>query len=296
MKVGMTLPVTEPGWTRSVLKDWCRNIEDGPFHSLALGERICFPSPEVIATLSACAVLTERVRLHATVIVLPIHDPVVLAKQLATIDVFSEGRLTVGVGSGGREEDYRASSTPLNRKRLAVMEEQVAIMRRVWAGENVVEGALRPVEPFPIQKDGPPILAGVFGPKGMASAAGWASGLAGMSMSSQVQEAIDAFAGIKQAWTNAGNSETPYLMSSFWFALGEDANAQAKTHLTRYFNWLDGASRDAMADTCGFRGNKQALTDRLKQFRDAGCDELLLVPTSIDPDEVNRAAEAIAAL
>ncbi|MFT5605946.1 MAG: alkanesulfonate monooxygenase SsuD [Paracoccaceae bacterium] len=296
MKVGMTLPVTEPGWTRTILKDWCRNIEDGPFHSLALGERICFPSPEIIATLAACAVLTERVRLHTTVIVLPIHDPVVLAKQLATIDVFSEGRLTVGLGSGGREEDYRASSTPLNRKRLAVMEEQVTIMRKVWAGENVVAGALRPVEPFPLQAGGPPILAGVFGPKGMASAAGWASGLAGMSMSGHVQEAADAFASIKQAWTSAGNSIPPYLMSSFWFALGDNADAQTSTHLTRYFNWLDDASREGMANSCGFRGSKQALTDRLKQFRDAGCDELLLVPTSIDPDEVNMAAEAVAGL
>lgn len=296
MKVGMTLPVTEPGWSRDILEAWCRNIEDGPYHSLALGERLCFPSPEIIATLSACAVLTKRVRLHTTVLVLPIHDSVVLAKQLATIDVFSEGRLTVGVGSGGREEDYRASSTPLSRKRLSVIEEQVATMRRVWAGENVVEGTLRPVEPFPLQDGGPPILAGVFGPKGMASAAHWASGVAGMSMSSDVDEAIDAFAASQQAWATAKNSKAPYLMSSFWFALGSNADAQAQTHLMRYFNWLDDASRQAMANACGFRGSTQALTDRLKQFRDAGCEELQLIPTSIDPDEVLRAAEAVAAL
>lgn len=296
MKIGMTLPVTEPGWTRNILQAWCHNVDTGPFHSLAMGERICFPSPEVIATLSACAVLTSRVRLHTTVLVLPIHDPVVLAKQLATIDVFSEGRLSVGVGSGGREEDYRASSTPLNRKRMAVMEEQVATLRKVWAGENVVEGALRPVEPFPVQAGGPPLLAGVFGPKGMASAAHWASGLAGMSMSGNVNEAVDAFAMARQAWADAGSVTTPHLMSSFWYALGPQADTQVHTHLMRYFNWLDADSRKAMAESCGFRGSTQALTDRLKAFRDAGCDELLLIPTDIDPDEVNRAAEAVAAL
>ena len=296
MKVGMTLPVTEPGWTRNTLEAWCRNIESGPYHSLALGERLCFPSPEIIATLSACAALTKRVKLHTTVIVLPIHDPVVLAKQLATIDVFSEGRLIVGVGSGGREEDYHASNTPLDRKRLAVMDEQVATMRRVWAGEKVRAGTLRPVEPFPLQEGGPPILAGVFGPKGMASAAHWSAGLAGMSMSGQVSEAVDAFATFRQIWADQGGSTAPYLTSSFWFALGANADAQVETHLQRYFNWLDDNARKAMAESCGFRGSVQALTDRLKQFRDAGCDELLLIPTSIDPDEVNRAAEAVAAL
>ncbi len=293
MKVGMTLPVTEPGWSRSVLEDWCRNIDTGPFDSLALGERICFPSPEVIATLSACAVLTRRVRLYTTVLVLPIHDPVVLAKQLATIDVFSEGRLTVGVGSGGREEDYLASSTPLRQKRLAVMEDQIATLRRVWAGEIVREGTLRPVEPFPVQAGGPPIMAGVFGPKGMASAARWAEGLAGMSMSGDVAEAAVAFAMARKVWASAGQT-SPYLMSSFWFALGPRADQQVHTHLVRYFNWLDADERKAMAESCGFRGSAGELSDRLKQFRDAGCDELMLIPTSIDPDEVLRAAEAVA--
>ncbi len=293
MKIGMTLPVTEPGWSRAILKDWCRNIEQGPYDSLALGERLCFPSPELIATLSAAAALTERVRLHTTVLIAPIHDPVVLAKQLATIDVFSEGRLTVGVGTGGREEDYIASGTELQRKRIAEMERCVTCMREVWAGKIVRDGLLRPVEPFPLQTGGPPVLAGVFGPKGLASAAGFAAGIAGMSMSANANEAAAANDLARRCWRTAGREGAPYLTSSFWFALGPQADEQMRVHLNRYFNWLDADARNAMSEQCGFRGDADALSERLREFAAAGCDELQLIPTSIDPDEVLRAADAV---
>jgi len=292
----MTLPVTEPGWTRDILTHWAKKIDQGPYSSLALGERICFPSPDFMATLGACAVLTERVNLVTTVIVLPTHNPVVLAKQLATVDVFSQGRLVVGVGTGGREEDYFASGTDLTQKRIAVMESHVEIMRKVWAGENVVEGALRPVEPFPIQQPGLPILAGVMGPKGLASAAQWADGISGMSMTGRADEAEQAFDQARQAWKSARKTDTPALNTAFWFALGDNADQQIEKHLTRYFNWIDEGSREAMVKHGGFRGTPAELKDRLKAFADIGTDELLLIPTSIDPEEVDRASEVINSL
>ena len=100
MKIGMTLPVTEPGWTRETLIEWARRIDQGPYNSLALGERICFPNPELMTTLGACAVLTERVDLVTTVLILSMHNPVLAAKQLATVDVLSpvRGRLLPGGG------------------------------------------------------------------------------------------------------------------------------------------------------------------------------------------------------
>ncbi|MBB3045766.1 alkanesulfonate monooxygenase SsuD/methylene tetrahydromethanopterin reductase-like flavin-dependent oxidoreductase (luciferase family) [Litorivivens lipolytica] len=296
MKIGMTLPVTEPGWTRDILLQWCEKIDNGPFSSLALGERTCFPSPEVITTLGACAVLTRRVQLVTTVIVLPTHNPVILAKQLATVDVLSGGRLTIGVGTGGREEDYRATGTPLTEKRISVMEKHIETMKAVWRGDNCVEGALRSVEPYPIQQPHPPLLAGVMGPKGMASAARWADGVCGMSMTGEVAEAELAFDQIQQAWTKADNTRAPELNTAFWFALGDNADHQVETHLERYFNWLDPQSRAAMVKAGGFRGTPQVLKDRLKAFADIGTNELLLIPTSIDPAEVDRAAEVIAQL
>lgn len=293
MNIGMTLPVTEPGWTREILLEWTKRIEEGPYSSLALGERICFPNPELMTTLGACAVLTERVQLVTTVLILSMHDPVLTAKQLATADVLSGGRLTVGVGTGGRDEDYRATGVSLDQKRISVLESHVETMRKVWAGEIVVPGTLRPVEPFPVQAGGPRLLSGAMGPKAMASAARWADGLSGMSISAKAEEVAGAFDLARRAWKEAGRSEEPELNTAIWFAIGDQADEQVSTHLTRYFNWLDPAARKGMVGHAGFRGSAQKFRDLVSAIADTGANELLLIPTSINPDEVSRAADLI---
>src|ERR1700761_9769256 len=100
----MTMPVMEPELDAEVLRDWAQAVDDGPFSSLCWGERIAFDNPESLTLLGALAAWTDRVRLGTTVVVPQLHDPVMLAKQLATGDVLSGGRLSVGVGVGGRLE------------------------------------------------------------------------------------------------------------------------------------------------------------------------------------------------
>lgn len=296
MNIGMTLPVTEPGWSRDILVQWAEKIDSGPFSSLALGERVFFPSPELISTLGACAALTQRVKLITTVLILPMHPPILTAKQLATIDMISGGRLVVGVGTGGRAEDYLATGAGPRDRRISVMASYVETLRSIWRGDYVVEGALRPVEPWPVQAGGPQILAGVMGPKGLASAASWADGIAGMSVTGDVQDIVQSMNAARAAWQDAGVTTAPVFNSSFWFALGDSADSQMETHLTRYLNWLDEGSRNAMSSAAGFRGTPQGLRDRLKALADEGVDEILLIPTSIDPAEVDKAAEVVASL
>ena len=145
MQIGMNLPVMVPGLDRATVLEWCRRIDAGPYSTLAAGERITFPNPEVMVTLSVAAAATERVKIAFTVVVLPLHhSPVLLAKQVATLDVLSGGRVVLGVGVGARVEDYRAADAPFDGKRLRRMERQVALMRRVWSGEHRVEDALAP--------------------------------------------------------------------------------------------------------------------------------------------------------
>src|SRR6478752_9950695 len=158
----MTLPVMEPDVDANILKQWARTIDEGPFSSLCWGERIAFNNPDSLTLLGALSGWTERVPLVATVIVPQLHDPVMLAKALATGDLLSGGRLTVGVGVGGREEDYRAVGADLSLQTMREMAERVAVMRRVWAGEQVTE-AVRAVGPPPVQPGGPPVLVGTMG-------------------------------------------------------------------------------------------------------------------------------------
>jgi len=94
------MPVMEPNLDAATLKAWARVIDGGPFSSLCWGERIAFDNPDSLTLLGALAAWTDRVRLVTTVIVPQLHDPVMLAKGLATGDMLSGGRLTVGLGVG----------------------------------------------------------------------------------------------------------------------------------------------------------------------------------------------------
>ena len=250
-------------------------------------------SSSLMTTLGACAVLTERVDLVTTVLILSMHDPILTAKQLATVDVLSGGRLKVGVGTGGRDEDYRAIGVSPDQKRIKVLESHVETMKKTWNGELTVPNTLRPIEPFPLQKGGPPLLTGAMGPKAMASAARWATGLSGMTISASPKEVEASFEMTRKAWQAAGRTEAPELNTALWFAIGDGANEQATTHLTRYFNWLEPNARDAMVASAGFRGSAQAFRDLVASIRDTGARELLLIPTSISPDEVDRVADLI---
>lgn len=253
---------------------------------------MAFYNPELIAMLGACAVLTERVVLRTTVLVMPIHQPVMLAKQLATLDVLSNGRLSVGIGIGGRAEDVRAVSGDPARQKNAVLAREIEIMRRVWRGEAVVDGLLRPVEPKPVRPGGPELLAGAMGPKAVRLAAGWADGLCGFSWGATAEEVSPVFEIARNAWLSAGRGE-PKLVTGFWVALGDGGRAQIAEHLGRYLNWLDPAAREHARATAGFAGKPAELRDRLRALADLGADEVHLVPTCGDPDEVDRLADAI---
>lgn len=290
----MTLPVMEPHIEPATLERWARLIDEGPFASLAFGERIAFDNPDALTLLGAVAAWTTRVPIVTTVIVPQLHDPVLLAKALATGDRLCGGRLTVGLGVGGREEDYAAVGAEWGSRTMRGMAERAATMKRVWAGENVT-GATRPVGPPPARPGGPSLFVGTHGPKTLASAAGWADGLAGMSLDLDVAAASALFDTARTAWAEA-ERPAPRLTTSFWFALAEtsdDPRAQIHTHLRHYMNWIPPEFVDALAPTAGFAGTLEELRATLDRFAEIGCDEIQLIPTSDDPRQVELVAELI---
>jgi alkanesulfonate monooxygenase SsuD/methylene tetrahydromethanopterin reductase-like flavin-dependent oxidoreductase (luciferase family) len=289
----MTMPVMEPDLDSTVLRNWARAIDEGPFSSLCWGERIAFDNPDSLTFLGAVAAWTERVRLVTTVIVPQLHDPVMLAKALATGDVLAGGRLTVGLGVGGRHEDYQAVGADLTTQSRRGMAERVAVMKRVWAGEKVTESKL-PVGPPPIQPGGPPLLVGTIGAKTVRSAAGWADGLAGTTLDLDVGMQNELFDVARMAWAEAGKPK-PHLATSFWFALGPsaDARAQVHRHLRRYMNWIPAEYVDAMAPTTGWAGNEEELVTVLRTFEAIGTDEIQLIPTTSDVDQLSRVADVV---
>jgi alkanesulfonate monooxygenase SsuD/methylene tetrahydromethanopterin reductase-like flavin-dependent oxidoreductase (luciferase family) len=290
----MTMPVMEPDLDARVLRDWAQAIDDGPFSSLCWGERIAFENPETLALLGALSAWTDRVRLVTTVIVPQLHNPVMLAKALATGDMLCGGRLTVGVGVGGRIEDYQAVGADPATQTMRGMAERVAVMKRVWAGEKITESVL-PVGPAPLQPGGPPLLVGTIGPKTLRSAAAWADGLAGTTLDLDVAKQDALFDVARTAWAEAGKTK-PHLATSFWFALGtgDEAREQMHRHLRRYMNWIPAEYVDAMATTTGFAGSDDELVAVLRKFDAIGTDEIQLIPTSSDLGQLRRIAELVA--
>lgn len=294
MRIGMTLPVMEPDLDAGVLEAWCRAVDEGPFSSVCFGERMAFDNPEILTLLGAVAAWTSRVEVVTTVVVPQLHDPVLLAKSLATADVLSGGRLTVGLGVGGRREDYDAVGAAAETQTMAELERRALTMKRVWAGENLT-GSVRPVGPPPVQPGGPSLLVGTMGPRTMRSAVTWADGLAGVSMDLDLGAISALFDVARAAWSDAGRG-APRLCTSTWFALDEgdgSGRAQVHAHLLHYMNWLPVSIVDPLARVSGFAGTPAELRDLVCRLEDLGTDELHLIPTGKDVAQVERVAAAL---
>lgn len=290
MKIGLTLPSMAPGLDRDAVLAWCRGIDEGPFSSLAIGERIAFDNLEQMTTLAAAATLTGRVELVATINILPLHSAALIAKQAATIDVLSGGRLTFGVGVGGREEDYLCVGVSFDH-RLSRLDEQVSEMKKVWAGEPIAAG-LAPVGPTPVQSAGPSVLAGAMSTPGFRHAAGWADGIVGFSFGPDPAEVDRQFRGAERAWTRAGRTSKPRLVTTCWYALGPKGRARMDAYVERYLKIFGKRVARSIAPRATTT-DAVALREVIRSSAELGADELILVPTSADTAEIDRLAELI---
>ncbi len=270
------------GTDRDRLLAWFRRVDAGPFSTIATGERELWPQIEQHAFLAAAAAVTTRVRVMSHVMIVPMHPPVLLAKRLASIDVIAGGRLVVGIGTGGRAEDYRAAGSTRERPWQRI-DDAVATMRRVWAGEPPWDGAPAPVGPPPTRSGGPPLYTGASGPKALARAARWADGWQGAVMSADVatmREQVERHLG---AWERAGRSERPYLMNSRWFALGDRARERLDEVTARYLGLPPGTASPLGRTPYDADGIRRAVDN----CRQVGFDELVFIPISDDIEQLD---------
>ena len=290
MEFGICLPYMERDYGRDEILAWCRAADSGPFSSLSCGERITGYTLEMRTLLAAAAALTERVRIMPSLYVLPMHSAVWAAKEVATLDVLSGGRVTLCVGVGGREVDYRSVGASF-AQRHERMDDSVARMREIWRGVPAVEGA-DAVGPRPLQEGGPPIIAGVMGPKAMRRAAAWADGVYVFSMSGDPAQIRNMFDLAERAWAEAGRSAPPRRVAGFWYSLADDAPRKLHDYVYQYLEVFGEASAQAIAKTMKCH-DAEAIADSAEKIAALGCDELILSPASADLDEISRLTELI---
>jgi alkanesulfonate monooxygenase SsuD/methylene tetrahydromethanopterin reductase-like flavin-dependent oxidoreductase (luciferase family) len=290
MEVGICLPYMEREFGRKEILDWCRRIDAGPWSSLSCGERITGYTLEMRVMLSAAAAVTERVRIMPSLYVLPMHSAVWAAKEVATLDVISGGRVTLCVGVGGREIDYRSVEASFERRHLR-MDAQIATMRRVWGGEPPIDGADE-VGPRPVQPGGPPILAGAMGPKAIARAAQWADGIYCFSMGGNADEIHRTLDLADEAWRAAGRHAPPRKVGGFWYSLDDDAENSLKAYVHRYLAVFGDSAARAIARTMT-RFDVDSVRESIDAMQAAGCDEVVLSPCTAGIVEIERAAVLI---
>lgn len=292
MKIGVCLPYMKEGLTRADYLAWFKRIDEGPFDSLSCGERVLGPTYDMRVLLSAAAAVTERVEINTTLYVLPMHNAVRVAKEIATLDVISAGRLSITVGFGGREKDYAAVGADY-KGRYQRLGHQVAQMRSIWAQEPPFAGA-DPVGPPPLQAGGPRILAGVLGPKSLARCAQWADGVYGWSGNGERHEMENFFKLADTAWQEAGRDTKPYRLGGFWYTLADHGAEKLHQYVYDYLKIADDDIANRMADTMQ-RHNADAVREGLDNMQAAGCEEVFLVPATAELAEIDRLAEIIAA-
>jgi alkanesulfonate monooxygenase SsuD/methylene tetrahydromethanopterin reductase-like flavin-dependent oxidoreductase (luciferase family) len=292
MELTMGLPTFTPRGRKEELA-WYRRIDEGPWTGLATYDRIIHPVGwAIVPQLAAAAAMTERVRLWTSIAIPNLRNAVLFAKDLATIDVLSGGRLTLGIGIGAYDEDYLAVGCEPALKRQR-MDAQVATMRRIWAQEPPT-GERLAVGPRPLQPGGPPIVAGVRGPNALSRAAQWAIGV-GDGNSAFVFDPEDLAAQrerVVQAWRNAGRGEKPHFSAGAYFALGPRAQDQFREHL-RDFMGHSGGTADPYGIADSPNPGRAGLLAIVRGARAAGLDSLRLVPTTADPDEIDRARDVL---
>jgi len=290
MKCGIGLPSTIVGVTGREITDWARTAETLGFSSLAVLDRLVFGNLEPLITLAAAAAVTERVELTTSILIGPYRgNAALLAKQLATIDVLSHGRLVLGIAAGTRQDDYEASHVEYaSRGRL--LDQLLDEFDQIWspARAPAPETMLGKIGPRPTR--GRPVM--VFG--GTADAAfrraatrgdGW---IMGGGDAAAFEKGADA---LTVAWTRAGRRDVPRTSALAYFALGGSARQDVNAYLSDYYSFLGADTARSIAS--GAATNADAIRARIRDFSAAGCGELMFIPCSSDATQVQMLADAI---
>jgi alkanesulfonate monooxygenase SsuD/methylene tetrahydromethanopterin reductase-like flavin-dependent oxidoreductase (luciferase family) len=277
MQVGIGLPTTTPGATGGLIVEWARRAEQGPFTSLGVVDRIVYESLDPMLALAAAAAVTSEIRLVAMVLIGPIRNTALLAKEAASLDVLSGGRFTLGVAIGAREEDYEAVGVdPTGRG--ARLSEQLAELRATWEGTAT--------GPRTVTGRGPTLLVGGAGGAAMLRMAQSADGY--VHGGGPPRAFASAAGRALAAWEEAERPGRPQLWGQAYFALGDPDAGLA--YMRDYYAFT-GSFAERIAR--GTLTTPQAVKDLVRGYADAGCDEVVLFPTVSDLGEVDLLAEAL---
>lgn len=287
MDVGIGLPNAVPGLDGRVLVEWARSAEERGFSALGTIDRLLYPNYEPLIALATAAAVTERARLMTDILISPFRNNTpLLAKQAASVDNVSGGRLVLGLATGWRDDDYKASGVDF-AARGRILDEQLAEMRRLWAGESV--DGLGGVGPEPARAGGPEIMIGGWVKAAYRRAAEHGSGWTmGGGTPQQLEEARGA---LDSAWSEAGRSGRAKASVLTYFCLGPNARETARDYILSYYAPMGEETANQIAESVAV--DEDTVAGYAQAYEDAGADEVVFFPCSTDPGQVAALAGAL---
>ena len=277
MQIGIGLPSNIPGVQRTQLLEWARRAEARGFSTLAANDRLVYDNLEPLIALSAAAAVTTRIRLATTILIAPLRaNPVLLAKQAASLNHLADGRLTLGLAPGGRQDDYTTSDLDFHT-RGRTLDHQLTRLHDTWNNPDIGP-----------HHSTPRLLTGGFTPASFTRAAthadGWIAGGGDPDFFRHCAQQAHT------AWHTAHRTDTPHLTATCYFGLGPDAEPRAGNYLRDYYSFA-GSLADRIA--AGVLTTEKKVSAAVEEWRAAGADELILFPVDPDPRQVDLLADAV---
>ena len=288
MRIALGLPSRVAGATGELMLEWIGRAERGPFSSVVVTDRVVSQAFEPVSVLAMAAGATKRIRLMTSVIIGPTRETTLLARQAASIDALSSGRLTLGVGIGVRKNDYLAAGENFHRRGRR-SEEQYALLRRLWSGEALSKET-GPIGPPTLRPGGPELLIGGYVPAIARRIGKWGDGY--MAPGGGEPEAMEKmWREILQAWKDNHRQGQPRWVGASYFALGPNAGEQAAAYINANYGYNPELAARRLRS---LPTTSESLTEAIKRQADMGVDEFILRPCAEDLDQLKRLAEVAA--
>jgi probable F420-dependent oxidoreductase len=247
-----------------------------------------------VVVLTYAAAVTSRIRLGASVVVLAVHSPMMVAHQWATLDQFSQGRAILGVGLG-REHHYREFAVP-EAGRVRRFREEVEVIKALWTQPKVTyRGQFYQLQDStmvlkPVQQPHVPIWMGVGHPNAIRRTASLADGWMG-SGGSSIAEFARSVPLLREALAAAGRGGEAFPISKRLFVAVDERPEVARAELHRWFTEV--YRNPAGTDASGLHGTPAQVRERLEEIVAMGANHLLLNPVSRYAEQVEALAEVV---
>ncbi|TAN35063.1 LLM class flavin-dependent oxidoreductase [bacterium] len=284
MKIGLGLPNAVHSLRQGRrLVELARRADELGFSSLATIGRMAYPSHEELIALAAAAGATERIGLMTDILLAPTRDPLLLAKQAATLDQVSGGRFVLGVGVGSRPDDYAVTGDSFN-DRGKRLDAALDLMHRAWRGEQV-PGTDKPVTPRPVNNHSVPMMFGGRADQSIARVVRYGIGYTqGGGTPEGLRVMMDS---VNTAWLEAGRSGKPQFRALAYFTIGDETHTEAHANVMDYYaEWGAGVWTRTVKTAAEAK-------ERVNRYEETGCDELLMFMTTPDVVQAERLAEAV---